>query len=175
MSRKLAICAIAATTLAAGHANAFASPGPTPAQIRAAVRHAQHSGQLWTTINVCNTPSNRDRIGIRGQMPALGFPARLSMTVQVDYWDAAAKVFRPVPGPTGHAQVNLGTVLDGLEQGGHTFRFPAGTGLLSGTITFQWRRAGKVIGRATKLATGGHHGVGGGDPPHHSGATCTIS
>jgi hypothetical protein len=66
-------------------------------------------------------------------------------------------------------------VISGLEQGGHTFQFAPGTGLLSGTITFRWRRAGKMIGRATKLATGGHHGVGGGDPPRHSGATCTIT
>lgn len=161
--------------VAAAPPNALASTGPTPAQIRAAVAHAEHSRQLWTTVNVCNTSANPDRIGIRGQMPALGFSARLSMTIQVDYWDAAAKAFRPVPGPTGHAKVNLGTVLDGLEQGGHTFQFPAGTGLLSGTITFQWRRGGKVIGHATKLAIGGHRGVGGGDPPHHSGATCTIS
>lgn len=161
--------------LAAPEANAFASASPTQAQIRAAVRRAERSKQLWTTINVCNTPARPDRIGIRGQMPALGFPARLSMTVRVDYWDAAAKALRPVPGATGRAQVNLGTVLDGLEQGGHTFQFAPGTGLLSGTITFQWRRGGKVIGHVSKLATGGHRGVGGGDPPHHSAATCTIS
>ncbi len=161
-------------TLAVAQANAFASTPPTPGQIRAAVRHAKRSRQLWTTINVCDTPATPDRIGIRGQMPALGFSARLSMTVQADYWDAVAKAFRPVPGPTGRAQINLGAVRDGFEQGGHTFRFSPGTGLLSGTITFQWRRGGKVIGHATKLATGGHRGVGGGDPPHHSAATCTI-
>jgi hypothetical protein len=170
----MAIWLVAATALAAAQPNAFASAGPTPAQVRAAVKRAEHSRQLWTTINICNTPANPSRIGIRGQMPALGFPARLSMTVQVDYWDAAAKVFRPVPGATGHAQVKLGTVLDGVEQGGHTFRFPAGTGLLSGTITFQWRRGGKVVGHISKPATGGHHGVNGGDPPHRSAASCVI-
>jgi hypothetical protein len=35
-------------------------------------------------------------------------------------------------------------------------------------------RMGKEIGRISKQATGGHHGVDGGDPPRHSAATCTI-
>ncbi|HEY6398213.1 MAG TPA: hypothetical protein VIX82_12240, partial [Solirubrobacteraceae bacterium] len=66
------------------------------------------------------------------------------------------------------------TVLDGLQQGGHTFQFHPGAGLLSGTVTFRWTRLGKVIGQIRKPATGGHRGVDGGDPPHHSAARCTI-
>jgi hypothetical protein len=148
--------------------------GPTPGQVRAAVKRAEHSRQLWATINICNTQAYPDRIGIRGQMPALGFPARLTMTIQVDYWVAAAKGFKPVPGSNARAVTPLRTVVNGLQQGGHTFHFKPGAGLLSGTITFQWMRMGKVIGQISKKAIGGHHRVDRGDPPHHSAATCTI-
>jgi hypothetical protein len=135
---------------------------------------AERSQQLWATINICNTRAHRDSIGIRGQMPALGFPARLAMKIQVDYWVAAAKAFKPVPGSGARAVARLGTVVDGLQQGGHTFRFKPGAGLLSGTITFQWVRMGRMIGRISKQVTGGHRTVDHGDPPHHTAATCTI-
>jgi hypothetical protein len=171
---KLAISALAAMLLPASALGSAAGNPPTPGQVRAAVLRAERSRHLWATINVCNTSAYPDRIGIRGQMPALGFPARLEMRIQVDYWAAAAKRFQPVPGRSASAVARLGTAVGGLQQGGHTFHFKPGSGSLSGTIKFQWMRKGKVIGQISKPATGGHHGVDGGDPPHHSAATCTI-
>ncbi len=167
---------IATLLLSAFGSSAFANvlTGPTPRQVRAAVKRAERSRGLWATVNVCNTRAHPNRIGIRGQMPALGFPARLSMTIQVNYWDTVKKAFVPVPGSNARSVARLGTVLDGLQQGGHTFQFKPGAGLLSGAITFRWTRLGKVIGQISKLATGGHRGVDGGDPPHHSAARCTI-
>jgi hypothetical protein len=172
--RTPAIFALLALALPASALGAGAGMPPTAGQVRAAVMRAEHSRQLWTTINICNTRAHRDSIGIRGQMPSLGFPARLKMTIEVDYWDPVAKIFRPVPGSNSRAVAQLGTISDGLEQGGHTFQFRPGAGLLSGTITFEWIRVGKVIGQLSKRATGGHRGVDHGDPPHHSAATCKI-
>jgi hypothetical protein len=136
--------------------------------------HAERSPQLWATINICDTRAHPNSIGIRGQMPALGFRARLVMKIQVDYWVAAAKSFKPVPGSGARAVARLGTVVNGLQQVGHTFPFKPGAGQLSGTITFRWIRNGTTIGQISKHATGGHSSVDHGDPPHHSAATCTI-
>lgn len=168
--------AIATLLLSAFSSSGFANvpTGPTPPQVRAAVNRAERSRGLWATVNVCNTRAYPDRIGLRGQMPALGFPAQLSMTIQVDYWDTVKKAFVPVPGNYARAVARLGTAVDGLQQGGHTFHFRPGSGLLSGTIKFQWMRMGKVIGQISKRAAGGHRGVDAGHPAHHSAATCRI-
>src|SRR6516165_1209759 len=79
-------------TLIAGSAQALAKgkhPSPKPptaAQMRAAVQRAERSKYLWATVNICNTKRHPHAIGVRGQMPALGFPALLQMTVHLKYW-----------------------------------------------------------------------------------------
>ena len=180
MSRRFAIRAALSLTACAAlsplsAALAYGNAGPTPSQVRAAVRRAERSTQLWATVNICDTPSHPNRIGIRGQMPALGFAAQLSISIQVEYWDLAASSFRPVSGPGGQAQLKLGTVRDGTEQGGRTFQFAPGAGLLRGRITFRWRLNGKLVGKVSRSTTAGHRKVAGGDPPGHSAASCTIS
>jgi hypothetical protein len=140
---------------------------PTTAQVKQAVTRAERSHDLWATVNVCH----RRRFGIRGQMPALGFAATLSMTIQVTYWDAAHKRFRPLSG--ARAQVSLGSASQDLHQGGATWRFqrPA---RLSGTVTFEWRRAGKVIGSLTRETQPGIKGVDSSDPRGTSAAECRL-
>ena len=144
---------------------------PSAAQIRAAVRRAKRSSNLWGTINICNTKRYPKVIGIRGQMPALGFETILSMAIQVDYWNVNDKKFEPDPGV--EKTVVLGPATSGLHQDGVSFRFvpPAD---LSGQISFTWKLAGKVIGRASRLTAGRLKHVAFGDPPGHSAATCRI-
>jgi hypothetical protein len=147
------------------------SRSPTAAQIRAAIRRAEHSRDLWATINICNTKRNRHIIGIRGQMPSLGFASRLSMDVQIDYWSFKDRRFKPDPGVT--KSILLGRVTNGLRQGGVSFRFPPPV-ILSGEITFTWRRQGKVLGHAHRKTGHGLKHVDFGDPPGYSTATCRI-
>jgi len=169
--------------VALGQTAATASPArhhkrpkpPTKAEIRAAVSRAKRSHELWATVNICDTAKHPNVIGIRGQLPALGFPARMSMLVQVDYYVAADGRFerdKKVP----RVRVHLGKKPEatGLWQGGVKFTFtpPA---VLSGTVTFQWRLGHKLIGSVTKLTAHGVKGVADGDPPHYSTATCTIN
>ena len=44
---------------------------------RAAVRRAERSRELWATINICsaNAKPGGGELGVRGQMPSLGFSA----------------------------------------------------------------------------------------------------
>jgi hypothetical protein len=145
---------------------------PTSAQVRLAVQRAERSGALWATVNICNTRRDPDRIGIRGQMPSLGFPASLSMDIQVDYLSQANHRFKLVPGASRAIGFRATT---GLHQEGANWRFTPNTGTLSATITFTWSSlAGKVLARATHAATAGHPDADFGDPPHFSAAQCTI-
>jgi hypothetical protein len=151
--------------------SATAPKNPTAAQIRAAVNKAERSKQLWSTVNICNTKHHRDTIGIRGQMPSLSFPSALYMKVQVDYWNYAAKKFAPDPGVD--QTVALGDPANQIVQGGAMFKFkpPA---LLSGTITFEWKLHGKLIGSKRLATASGHKNAKFGDPPGYSSNKCTI-
>jgi hypothetical protein len=148
------------------------SKAPSAAQIRAAVRAAERSRSLWATVNICDTERHPDTIGVRGQMPSLGFPADLSMRVQIDYWSFDKNRFVSDPGVTQN--VSLGSETDRLVQGGANFRFTPPV-VLSGTVTFEWKLAGRVIGRATRLTGHGYKHVDAGDPAGYSTATCRMS
>lgn len=145
---------------------------PAPAQIRADVRRAEHSRALWATVNVCDTKAHPDAIGIRGQMPALGFRAQLQMTIHLQYYDAQQGTFVAIPHLS--KRMALGTAATGTVQEGAAFSFnPPVT--LSGTITFSWLRHGRLIASTTRRTSAGDRGVDDGDPKGYSAATCTIS
>lgn len=161
-------------TLAALPAAAESSAGgPTGAQIHTAVAHAERSRNLWATVNVCDTPKHPSEIGIRGQMPALGFPARLYMRIEVQYLSLPDLHFRPVPGAS--AWIGLGVQSGGVHQGGVVFRISPHAGLLRGSVRLQWKLGRKVIGQVTRATVHGHPSADFGDPPHHSLGTCLIS
>jgi hypothetical protein len=145
---------------------------PTRAQIRQAVARAEHSRKLWATVNICNTKHYPKVIGVRGQIPSLGFPASLSMTVGVDYQPTPKIGFKP--DPQAKATISLGRSASRLQQGGVRFRFGAHSGPLRGRVTFQWRLGRRLIGSTQRLTTRGHHDADFGDPRRFSAAQCNI-
>jgi hypothetical protein len=151
---------------------AASSSGPSPQQIRAAVAAARRSPHLWATINICDTPRHRHMLGVRAQMPTLGFGAHLSMRVQVDYWNPTHHAFLPDPKVT--QLVRLGVVSYGQEQGGVDFSFPA-PGRFRASVTFRWVRNGRTLLSLTRHTTAGHPDADDGDPAHFSAGFCTIS
>jgi hypothetical protein len=163
----IAAATMFAALTSAASARAATEP-PTPAQIQAAVRSAERSPKLWATVNVCRAPW----FGIRGEIPALGFPASLSMKIQVDYWNAAEKRFVPLRGVS--TKLSVGTFASNYHQAGSSWRFtpPA---RLSGSVTFQWKLGRNVIGKVTRRTAGGIKGVDRGEPRGHSSAGCTLS
>jgi hypothetical protein len=151
-----------------------ASRAPTPAQIRRAVRAAEGSSSLWATINICSSRRYPHTLGVRGQMPALGFSASLSMLIQANSWSNAKRRFIPDPSPKATVNVTLGKVSSGLQQDGGLFSFPADTGPLNATIVFTWTRDGTVLGQTTRRTTAGHMDADFGSPPRFSAAQCRI-
>jgi hypothetical protein len=159
-------------TLAALPALAYGSrsKGPTAAQIRTAIRRAEQSRDLWATVNICNTTHHPDVIGIRAQMPALGFLARLRMDLGVEY--LADHAFKPVPTTT--RSISIAPVRSGLQQGGITFSFPPHAGYFRGSATFEWSRDSKLLGRVTVKTSPGHRTADFGDPPGFSSWNCVM-
>jgi hypothetical protein len=146
---------------------------PTRAQIRSAVRRAERSTSLWTTVNICDSKTHPDQLGIRGQMPTLGFAAWLSMKIQLNYFSTTKQRFVPDSG-AAEKLIRLGRLSTGLQQGGAEFSFEPHAGLFNATVQFIWRRSGKLIGQTTKTTTAGHPNADFGSPPHYSAQQCRI-
>jgi hypothetical protein len=166
----VALLLIALATAAAVPATASSPPPPTPRQVRAAVRKAERSKDLWATVNICNTKSHPNTIGIRGQMPSLGFAGKLTMQFRVQYW--TGKAFTPVRGLS--KTITLGTVTRGLYQAGVRFPFAPHAGLLRGSVTFEWRLRGRRVGLVTDATRTGHPDADFGDPKGFSSGVCVI-
>lgn len=166
------IALLASVPVAASYGS---STNPTPTQLRAAIQRAERSRQLWATVNICNTRLHPHTIGIRGQMPALGFVSSMSMMITIDYLDPSTKRF--MPDRSVHRFVPLGQPAEGLWQGGVRFSFkkPTTPVVLRGMVTFEWKPSGKVVGSTTKYTVNGIKHVDDSDPPGYSTATCDLS
>jgi hypothetical protein len=164
------------TTVLAGAIIVAPSPGlataagPSQARVTRAVRAAERSPTLWATINICSSRRYPHTVGVRGQMPTLGFSASLSMTFDVDWYSTAKKRFIQVATRTE----SLGRASSGLQQDGAVFPFAAHTGLLRSTVVFTWTRGGRVLGQVQQQTTAGHKDADFGSPPRYSAAQCRI-
>jgi hypothetical protein len=166
----LLLAAVAAASIAVPTVDA-ATGAPTPAQIRAAIRTARASRALWATINRCDH-AHDGVIGIRGQMPALSFPARLLMVVTVSEWSPTAHRYVALPGSYklgGKLTAPGHTIQDGIN-----LRF-ASPATLIGHIRFEWFRNGKRLGSTVAMTTGSHGGQDAGTPQGFSAGACTIA
>jgi hypothetical protein len=167
----LALAGSSAAPAAAMAATAKSRP-PTQAQIRQAVKRLQRSRNLWATVDICNTRRHPRVLGVRGQMPSLGFGTTHEANIQVDYQPTPQIGYKP--DPAAKASVPLGYSANKLLQGGATWQFPKHTGLLRATVTFVWRRGSRQIARIVRTTTGGHRDVKFGDPPRFSAAQCKV-
>lgn len=163
---------------AAGAVLALASPsvaaarGPSPSQISTAIRMAEQSKQLWATVNICTTNHHNGQLGIRGQMPSLGFAAQMYMTFEVIFQPSGGSHFKPIR--STKARVLVGQAANKVLQVGRTYPFQTSSSLLAGQVTFEWRRSGKLLGRTTRRTTGHHTHVDFADPPGTSQAFCRL-
>ena len=138
------------------------------------------SGALWATVNVCDSPSARNIIGIRASMPGDGAAQRMYMRFEAQWYSAKRRRF--VSTGSSSRWVSAGSARHKSAQAGFSFQFddpPAGTAfLMRGRVSYQWRvRRGKrsvVVRRATRLTRAGISGVRGGDPKGRSDARCLI-
>lgn len=133
---------------------------------------AEQSKQLWATVNICTTNHHNGQLGIRGQMPSLGFAAQMYMTFEVIFQPSGGSHFKPIR--STKARVLVGQAANKVLQVGRTYPFQTSSSLLAGQVTFEWRRSGKLLGRTTRRTTGHHTHVDFADPPGTSQAFCRL-
>jgi hypothetical protein len=172
------IAAFAVGSAAALAQRSHGHRGPSAARIHRAIARAQHSNALWATVNVCHVKGRAGAkggsIGVRGQMPTLGFAATLSMKIQLNQWSSKNKAFGALSYATARTTVSPGTFARNLHQDGAVFPFGGPAGLLNATVTFSWSRGGRLLGTASRQTAAGHHDAAGARPAHYSAAQCRL-
>jgi len=134
---------------------------------------------LWATVNLCDTNSHPDTIGVRASIPGSGIASeRMFMRFQVQYYAAEQGEWHNLGAGGDSGWLAVGSARYQARQAGRSFRFQAPSGdhteVLRGAVTFEWRVGDRVVRRARKRTTGGHRGAAGGDPPGYSAATCEL-
>jgi hypothetical protein len=167
----LALAAAPAPALAAARAGGHVQ-SPTRGQIRTAIAGARRSPDLWATVNICNSPRYRNVIGVRGQMPGLGFTSRMTMVFRIDYWSSSSHSFKVTPHT--ETRVDVARASGGSHQTGIRFTFRPAAGLLRGEVTFQWRVGRRLVGQVTRTTSPGHARADFGDPKGFTASQCML-
>jgi hypothetical protein len=150
-----------------------------PLALADAQRSTGASRRPWATVNVCDTQSWPDTIGIRGSMP--GSKDRreaMWMRFQVQFLDAGDGKWHDVPEGGDSGFVYVGPARDRARQAGRSFRISPKKGedvLLRGRAFFEWRLKDDVVRRASAHTRKGHRSSAGSDPPGYTASTCTIT
>jgi hypothetical protein len=115
-------------------------------------------------------------MGVRVSMPAHGKGEQQWARVRVEWFDPGTSAWTPIGAgaDSGFKRIGHGR---GTAQGGTTFTFQAPAAgqslVLRGAVDVQWRKRGRVKGRA-KLPTESGHGVAKDRQLATSAATCEI-
>ena len=147
------------------------------AALLAAAPAEARKGDAWATVNVCDTATNPNTIGIRGSMPGLKRKTRMTMRFRVQYLDDG--VWRLVRKGADSGQQPVATARRGRHDAGWSFKFePPESGPaieLRGLVIFTWKRSGQTVRRERHTTTAGHPGTAGADPAGYSAGSCYIA
>jgi hypothetical protein len=155
------VTALAAALPAAGHA---AVRGPVQ--------------EPWATVNVCDTMAHPNQIGVRGSMSGLARRTRMYMRFRVQFRTPVGR-WRTIESGADSRWRRVATGRRGEYDAGWTFEFkpPAAGGahVLRGLVSFDWRRAHRVIRRDRVVTEARHPDTAGADPLDFSASICEIA
>jgi hypothetical protein len=146
---------------------------------------ASHRGDLWATVNICDTADFPNTIGIRASMPGNSRRPRQRMYVQfrAQWFSRTEQRWHNLSGARSR-WIRLGSARFESRQDGFTFEFdpPAGSSfVLRGVAYFKWRdrrhRGGRVrwvTVRKERENTKRGHPSSSGDPAGYSDGLCEI-
>jgi hypothetical protein len=143
------------------------------------------SRDLWTTVNICNTPDHQNEMGVRGRMPGDGTRKKMYMRFTAQYRDPESRSWVSMVGTGQSPWIYAGSALFSHQETGFTFSFdPPQVGdrfVFRGVADFQWRARrrshGKVhmaVVRTERLRTEAGHASAGAEPAGYSSAACVI-
>ena len=137
------------------------------------------ASDLWATVNVCDTPRNPDRLGLRGSMPGNGLKGEMFMRFRVQYFNRKKQRWRTVSDTDADSgYLSAGSSRFKVRQTGATFHLAppqGGSWTLRGMVDYEWRLKGRVTKRAKRFTEEGRKSVSGADPPGFSASECEIS
>jgi hypothetical protein len=157
-------------------AAALAVSGPFAGAESAPLSQASTVKNLWSTVNICDTKSHPDALGVRGRAPGDGSRQNIWMRFFAQYQKNGAWVFVKKGGRS--SWIEAGPAAFTWQEHGVTFPFtlkPGESYLMRGLVKFQWRLHGKVVRSSHAYTSSGHHAASGGDPKGYSAATCFNS
>jgi hypothetical protein len=135
---------------------------------------------VWATVNVCDTLTRPNQMGIRGSMAGLARNSRMYMRFRVQF-QGTDEVWHTLKSGrlSDSGWVRIATGRRGEHDAGWSFEFkpPASGGahVLRGVVSFEWRRGKRVVQRSRAFTEAGHPGTAGAEPPDFSAATCEIA
>lgn len=155
------------------------------------IARASGTPRLWATVNICDTATSPDSMGIRAGMPGNASGQRMFMRFRAEYWSRSLQDWAPVAGVGGASPwVYAGPARYGRRQSGWTFQFappPEGvTFTMRAIVEFEWRKRvevgtarrkgfrSRVVRSVSRTSETGIGGVDGGDPAGTSKAMCLI-
>ena len=139
---------------------------------------------LWATVNVCDTPSSPNQVGVRASMPGTKTAHRLYMHFSIQFYSAIRQGF--VNTDSSSRWLLVGKGRPAATQSGFTFRFddpPEGEQfVLRGVVRFRYtakrKRNGKrrwvIVKHHKRITRAGQRGVQSADPPGASNSMCII-
>ena len=145
-----------------------------------ATASASHSGDLWATINICDTAAHPNVLGVRASMPGNGTSQTMWMRFRASYFDRETEQWYDLAGDSRSPWIKVGNARYRARQGGRKFTIapppPTTTYVVRGIVKFQWRRrkTGEVVRRREKLTLAGHPTGSHGDPYDYSSGLCEI-
>jgi hypothetical protein len=134
---------------------------------------------LWATVNVCDTQTHQDMMGVRASMPGDGDHTKMYMRFVAQYYDRARQLWSDVKGSGVSEWIYVGSGIYQSRQGGYTFAFDAPTSgktfVLRGAVDYKWIKGRRIVRTAHVLTRNGHPKTKGADPATYSASLCQIS
>ena len=199
--RRLLVPALAVAALAIAPIQAHAgTPGIEASAAQATPTQpapAPQSTPLWATVNICDSPTYPNMMGVRASMPGNGTSERMYVRFKAEFYSRLLQAWKPAGGNATSPWLYVGSARYRSRQAGYTFTFkqpsPGSTYFMRGVAEYQWRAKKKTRKRSrrrarrsararyhvrqtrTRVTKAGVVGVAGGDPAGQSLASCTIS
>jgi hypothetical protein len=134
---------------------------------------------LWATVNVCDTQTYQNMMGVRASMPGDAQRTKMYMRFGAQYYSRSKQLWYDV-GQNGLSKwIYVGSGIYKAKQGGYTFAFDApqngASFVLRGTVDFKWVKGRRIVRTAHLNTKGGHPNTTGADPAGYSSGLCEIT
>ena len=147
-----------------------------------AAAQARPSKSLWATVNVCDTPTAPNSMGVRAAMPGDGSRARMYVRFTAQFYSHKRGHWLTAAGQGRSPWLYVGRARYRSLQTGWTFPFgppPPGTVFrVRALAQFEWRvrKHGRsvVVMRRKRVTAAGVRNAEGGDPAGTSRGSCDI-